>query len=31
MKVLLESADALFHGVNEGSILGHDEVWSSQA
>jgi len=31
MKLLLESADALFHGVDEGSILGDDEVWSSQA
>jgi len=23
-------ADALFHGVDEESILGDDEVWSSQ-
>jgi len=31
MKLLLEFMDALFHGVDEGSILGDDEVWSSQA
>jgi hypothetical protein len=31
MKLLLEFPDALFHGVDEGSILGDDEVWSSQA
>jgi len=31
MKLLLEFPDALFHGVDEGSILGADEVWSSQA
>jgi len=31
MKLLLEFLDALFHGVDEGSILGDDEVWSSQA
>jgi hypothetical protein len=30
MKLLLEFLDALFHGVDEGSILGDDEVWSSQ-
>jgi len=30
-EILLESADALFNGVDEGSILGDDEVWSSQA
>jgi len=31
MKLLVEFPDALFHGVDEGSILGDDEVWSSQA
>jgi len=31
MKLLLEFPDALFHGKDEGSILGDDEVWSSQA
>jgi len=31
MKLLLEFPDALFHGVDKGSILGDDEVWSSQA
>jgi len=30
IKLLLEFPDALFHGVNEESILGDDEVWSSQ-
>jgi len=28
--LLLEFPDALFLGVDEGSILGDDEVWSSQ-
>jgi len=27
MKLLLEFPDALFHGVDEGSILGDGEVW----
>jgi len=31
MKLLLLFPDALFHGVDEGSILGDDEVWSSLA
>jgi len=31
IKLLLEFPDALFHAVDEGSILGDDEVWSSQA
>jgi len=31
IKLLLEFPDALVHGVDEGSILGDDEVWSSQA
>jgi len=31
IKLLLEFPDALFHGVDEGSILGDDEVWSGQA
>jgi len=31
MKLLLEFPDALFDGVDEGSILGDDEVWSTQA
>jgi hypothetical protein len=30
-KLLLEFPDALFHGVDEESILGDEEVWSSQA
>jgi hypothetical protein len=31
MKLLQEFPDALFHGVDEVSILDDDEVWSSQA
>jgi len=31
MKLLLEFSNALSHKVDEGSILGDDEVWSSQA
>jgi hypothetical protein len=31
IKLLLEFPDALFHAVDEGSILGDDEVWSIQA
>jgi hypothetical protein len=31
MKLLQEFPDALFHGVDEESILDDDEVWSSQA
>jgi len=31
IKLLLEFSDALFHGVDEESILGDDEIWSSQA
>jgi len=31
IKLLMEFPDALFHGVDEGLILGVDEVWSSQA
>jgi len=31
IKVLLEFPGALFYGVDEESILGDDEVWSSQA
>jgi len=31
IKLLLEFLDALFHGVDEGSILGNDEFLSSQA
>jgi len=31
IKLLLEFPDALFHGMDEESILGDDEVWSSQA
>jgi len=31
IKLLLEFPDALFHGLDEESILGDDEVWSSQA
>jgi hypothetical protein len=30
-KLLLEFPDALFHGVDEESILADDEVWSIQA
>jgi len=29
MKRLLEFPAALFHAVDEGSIIGDDEVWSS--
>jgi hypothetical protein len=28
IKLLLEFPDALFHAVDEESILGNDEVWS---
>jgi hypothetical protein len=31
IKLFLEFPDALFHGVDEVSILDDDEVWSSQA
>jgi len=31
IKLLLEFPDAPFHVVDEGSLLGVDEVWSSQA
>jgi hypothetical protein len=31
IKLLLEFPDALFHGLDEESILGDYEVWSSQA
>jgi hypothetical protein len=31
IKLLLDFPDALFHGVDEESILGDDNVWSSQA
>jgi len=31
IKLLLELPDALFHAVDEESILGDDEVWSYQA
>jgi hypothetical protein len=31
IKLLHEFLDALFHGVDEGSIVGDDKVWSSQA
>jgi hypothetical protein len=31
IKLLLEFLDALFHAVDEGSIIGDDEVWSIQA
>jgi len=31
IKILLEFPDALFHVVDEESILGDNEVWSSQA
>jgi hypothetical protein len=30
MKLLLEFPDALFHAVDEESILGDNDVWSSQ-
>jgi hypothetical protein len=30
MKLLLEFRDALFHGVDEESILGDDVVWSTR-
>jgi hypothetical protein len=30
MKLLPEFRDALFHGVDEESIVGDDVVWSSQ-
>jgi len=30
IRLLLEFPDALFHGVDEESVLGDDEVWSSQ-
>jgi len=30
-KLLLEFPDALFHAVDEESILGDDYVWSRQA
>jgi hypothetical protein len=30
IKLLLEFPDELFHGVDEETILGDDEVWSSQ-
>jgi len=30
MKLLLEFPDALFHAVDEESILGDNNVWSSQ-
>jgi hypothetical protein len=30
-KLLLEFPDALFRAADEESILGDDEVWSSQA
>jgi hypothetical protein len=30
IKLLLEFLDVLSHGVDEESILGDDEVWSSQ-
>jgi len=30
IKLLLEFPDTLFHAVDEGLILGDDEVWSSQ-
>jgi len=29
--LLLEFPDAVFHGVDEESVLFDDEVWSSQA
>jgi hypothetical protein len=31
IKLLQEFPDELFHAVDEGSILGDDEVWSIQA
>jgi len=31
INLLQEFPDTLFHGVDEESILGDDEVWSSQA
>jgi len=31
IKLLMEFPDALFHGVDEASILGDDKVWSSHA
>jgi hypothetical protein len=31
IKLLQEFPDELFHGVDKGSILGDDEVWSIQA
>jgi len=31
IKLLLEFPDAFLRGVDEGSILGDDEVWLSQA
>jgi hypothetical protein len=31
IKLLQEFLDAVFHGVDDESILGDDEVWSSQA
>jgi len=31
IKLLLEFPEALFHGVDEESILDDDEVWSSHA
>jgi len=31
INLLVEFPDGLFHGVDEESILGDDEVWSSQA
>jgi len=31
IKLLLVFPDALFHEMDEGSIIGDDEVWSSQA
>jgi len=29
IKLLFEFPDALFHALDEGSMLGDDEVWSS--
>jgi len=31
IKLSLEFPDALFHGLDEESILGDHEVWSNQA
>jgi hypothetical protein len=31
LKLLVEFSDALFHAVDEESILGDDEVWSYHA